>query len=109
MKQKLRERFGRRGKVGVAMRDYQVEIVRRGRILIRADSVEEAVLIASRFKYQSLEWDDRYEIHAESVQTPKQEKADRPSGHCKGFRPNQKKKKRNQKCYSNDFPEDIPF
>lgn len=91
------------------MRDYQVEIVRRGRILIRAASIEEAALMAARFGYHSLEWDDKYEIHAEAAPKVRDKAADRLSGHGKGFRPKQKKKKRNQTRYSNDFPEDIPF
>ncbi len=91
------------------MRDYNVEIVRRGRILMKADSVEEAVLIASRFKYQSLEWDDKYEVHAEAVQMPKQETADKPSRYGKGFRQKQKKKKRSQRYCPDEFPEEIPF
>ena len=91
------------------MRDYQVEIVRKGRILIRADSIEEAALIAARFGYHSFEWDDKYEIYAEAAQTTRHKTVDKPSGHGKGFRTKQKKNKRNQKCYSNDFPEDIPF
>lgn len=91
------------------MRDYQVEIVRRGRILIRADSVEEAVLMASRFRYQSLEWDDRYEIYAEAAPVARDKTADRPSGHGKEFRRKQKKQKRRQKYCSDEFPEEIPF
>lgn len=91
------------------MRDYQVEIVRRGKILIKADSVEEAALMASRFKYQSLEWDDKYEIHAEAVQMPKQETENKSSNHGKGFRPKQKKKKRSQRYCPDEFPEEIPF
>ncbi len=91
------------------MRDYTVEIVRRGRILLRADSVEEAVVMANRFKYQSLEWDDQYEMHAEVAPMARDKTADRPSGHGKEFRRKQKKKKRNQKYYPDEFPEEIPF
>lgn len=108
-KRKLRKRLGRRGKVGVAMRDYQVEVVRRGKILIRADSVEEATLMAARFGYHSFEWDDKYEIHAEVAKMPRDKAADRLSGHGKGFRPTQKKKKRSRKYYPDEFPEEIPF
>ncbi len=91
------------------MRDYQVEVVRRGRILIRADSIEEAALMAARFGCQSLEWDDKYEIYAEAAPVARDKTADKPSGYGKRFRTKQKKNKRNQKYYSNDFPEDIPF
>lgn len=83
--------------------------MRRGRILIRADSVEEAVLMASRFRYQSLTWDDRYEIYAEVAQVVRNKTVDKPSGHGKGFCSKKKKKKRSQKYYSDEFPGDIPF
>lgn len=50
------------------MKDYKVEIVRRGTVLIRAASAEDAVAMAGRFCYhQTVCWDDNFDIHAEVV------------------------------------------
>lgn len=90
-------------------KDYKVQIVRRGEIIVRADSIEEAATMAARFGYHSFEWDDNYDIHAEAVQMPHQETADKPSSHSKGFRQKQKKQKRSQRYCPDEFPEEIPF
>ncbi len=90
-------------------KDYKVQIVRRGEIIVRADSIEEAATMAARFGYHSFEWDDKYDIHAEVVQSSGEKHVDKPSAHSKGFRQKQKKKKRSQRYCPDEFPEEIPF
>lgn len=50
------------------MKDYVVEIVRRGSLKVRADTAEEAVAMASQFGFGAAAWNDDFDVHAEAAQ-----------------------------------------
>ena len=102
---------GKRGKAGEVMKDYKVEIVRRGTVLIRAASAEDAVAMAGQFGYhQAIRWKDNFDIHAEVALEATNRKARSDAGGRDGFGTQGGKSKRKAKKWKEcQWESDIPF
>ena len=96
-----------RGKRGGWLKDFLVTTVRRGEILIRADSAEEAAVMAGRFgfDFDDSRWENRFEIYVEAAFND----VNQDNNNVKHVKKGKKHKAKKRKYTFINMSKDIPF